>query len=782
MMKLKSFTQTRKLKKKLKNNEPKAQKKGKKSQDLQETDPLRATFAFQEIFPSGICQIDDITYSTTIELEDINYQLSSEDNQIEIFSQYCDFLNSLSSKTKLQLTVYKKKRPLADLQKVLYYQEKGDFLDDYRSEMNEVISRKLDEEKNGYRKCILFTFVQKHTKIEHAEKELEMVADRFAMFASRLGSKIKRIEKTELLTILSEILGTDDKREKQKVEDVLPEVIEIKENKNYLKVDTHYAKTIYLQEYPSELADTFLYELLEIPKELVITLHIDPLEQDEAFDLVKTKLAFMEQQKVDEQKKALQNGYDYEMLSYDLSYSLTEAKGLVDDLQNRGQKLYAMTSSIHFRAGTTEQLAEIQDEVNAVGRRFGFKIIELEFMQENGINATLPLGINSIPLDRTLSTASTAIFIPFTISDLIQENGKYYGVNAISKNILSLDRKLLKAPNGFVLGTPGSGKSFSVKREIVNVLLRDAEDEVIIIDPEREYSVIGQNFNGEIIKISSDSATTINPMDINENYGDDTDPVVLKSEFLISLFDLIIGGALGLSSAQKTLIDRVCRRTYEIMSGAMPTFVDFYNILKEQEEEEAKQLVMDLEIYIEGSLSVFSAKTNVDITKRLVIYDIKDLGKQLKTMGMLIVLDQVWNRITENRERGVRTWLYIDEMQLLFTNEYSENYFFELWSRARKWGAIPTGITQNVETLLLSDLARRMLSNSDFVMMLNQAKSDRTQLVRLFDISEEQEKYVVNSPEGYGLMVFGDTTLPFYDHFPKDTKLYKMMSTKPGET
>ena len=317
---------------------------------------------------------------------------------------------------------------------------------------------------------------------------------------------------------------------------------------------------------------------------------------------------------------------------------------------------------------------------------------------------------------------------------------------------------------------------------MVNQLLRDAEDEVIIIDPEREYSVIGQNFNGEIIKISSDSATTINPMDINENYGDDTDPVVLKSEFLISLFDLIIGGALGLSSAQKTLIDRVCRRTYEIMSGDMPTFVDFYNILKEQEEEEAKQLVMDLEIYIEGSLSVFSAKTNVDITKRLVIYDIKDLGKQLKTMGMLIVLDQVWNRITENRERGVRTWLYIDEMQLLFTNEYSENYFFELWSRARKWGAIPTGITQNVETLLLSDLARRMLSNSDFVMMLNQAKSDRTQLVRLFDISEEQEKYVVNSPEGYGLMVFGDTTLPFYDHFPKDTKLYKMMSTKPGET
>ncbi|MEY8445729.1 DUF87 domain-containing protein [Enterococcus ratti] len=768
--------------KKIKNEESKVNKKQRRQKkNPQDVDFLRDTFSFKTIFSDGICQIDDTTYSVTIELNDINYQLSSEDHQIEIFSQYCDFLNLLSSRTQLQLTVFKKKRPLSDLQAVLYYQEKNDFLDYYRAEMNDVISRKLDEEKNGYKKTILFTFVQQHQTVEFAKKELEMVIDRFTMFASRLGSQARRIEKKEMLSILSEILLTKSEKVEPELEDILPDVIELKQNKNYLKMDDHYAKTVYLQEYPAELSDTFLYELLEIPREVVVTLHMKPLDQDEAFDLVKTKLAFMEQQKVDEQKKALQNGYDFEMLSYDLTYSLTEAKELVDDLQNKGQKLFSMTGSIYFHAETVEKLAEVQGEISSIGRQFGFKIIELEFMQEEGLNVTLPLGINTLPLDRTLSTASTAIFIPFTISDLIQENGKYYGVNAISKNILSLDRKLLKAPNGFVLGTPGSGKSFSVKREIVNVLLRDAEDEVIIIDPEREYSVIGKNFNGEIIRISSDSSTTINPMDINENYGDDTDPVVLKSEFLISLFDLIIGGALGLSSTQKTLIDRVCRRTYETVGNKMPTFVDFYQILKEQEEEEAKQLVMDLEIYIEGSLSVFSSETNVDITKRLVIYDIKDLGKQLKTMGMLIVLDQVWNRITTNRERGVRTWLYIDEMQLLFTNEYSENYFFELWSRARKWGAIPTGITQNVETLLLSDLARRMLSNSDFVMMLNQAKSDRSQLVRLFDISEEQEKFVVNSPEGYGLMVFGDTTLPFYDHFPKDTKLYKMMSTKPGE-
>ncbi len=573
MMKLKGFTSVKKTDKSTMEDTKKKRKKPKK--DPKEMDLLRDTFLFQEIYPSGICRLDETTYSVTIELNDINYQLSSEDSQIEIFSQHRDFLNSLSSKTKLQLTVYKKKRPLVDLQSILYYQEKNDFLDSYRAEMNDIILRKLDEEKNGYKKTILFTFVQNHQKLEFAEKELDMVTDRFLMFANRLGSQAKRIPKKELLTILSEILVTKATAQPE-IEDILPEVIELKENKNYLKVDQHYAKTVYLQEYPAELSDTFIYELLEIPRELVITLHIDPLEQDEAFDLVKTKLAFMEQQKVDEQKKALQNGYDFEMLSYDLSYSLTEAKGLVDDLQNKGQKLYSMTSTVHFHADTVEKLTEIHDEVNSIGRQFGFKIIELEFMQEAGLNATLPLGINQIPLDRTMSTASTAIFIPFTISDLIQENGKYYGVNAISKNILSLDRKLLKAPNGFVLGTPGSGKSFSVKREIVNVLLRDADDEVIIIDPEREYSVIGQNFNGEIIKISSDSATTINPMDINENYGDDTDPVVLKSEFLISLFDLIIGGALGLSSTQKTLIDRVCRRTYEILGKSN---TDIYRLL-----------------------------------------------------------------------------------------------------------------------------------------------------------------------------------------------------------
>lgn len=760
----------------------KTQKKEKKKKDYS----VEGILGYEKMYDDGISYLGENKYSISVEISDINYQLSSEENQIDIFSRYCDFLNSLDERTSVQLTIHKVKRQANELESIVLYAHKDDSFNYYRDEMNQIVVEKIEEERNGYKKSIIFTFTQSHKDYEIAKKDLGSLIDRFDTYVQKIGSSYHILNGEERNKILATIFdkeyigNTLGNRSS-----ILPETIDFKKNKRYIQLDNTFSQSIYLEEYPAELSDIFLFELLETPKEMLVSFHILPMEQGDAFDLVRTKLAFMEQQKVDEQKKALKHGYDFDMLPYELSYSLTEAESLLDDLQNKGQKLFSVLGLIYIKAETQSLLEQTKEEILTVGRRYGFKFTVLDYMQELCLKAALPMGNNTVPIDRTLSTASAAIFLPFTVSELIQENGKYYGINSITKNIISIDRKQLKAPNGFVLGTPGSGKSFSVKREIVNVLLRDSQDEIIIIDPEREYTIIAENFKGEVIKISSDSKTHINPLDINDNYGDDVDPVVMKSEFLISLFDLIIGGTIGLTSTQKTLIDRVCRHLYERFTqdniARQPTLLDFYQLLKEQQEEEAKLLVMDLEIYIEGSLSVFANETNVDINKRLVVYDIKDLGKQLKTMGMLIVLDQVWNRITENRNKGVRTWLYIDEMQLLFTNDYSANYFFELWSRARKWGAIPTGITQNVETLLLSDLARRMLSNSDFVMMLNQAKSDRTQLVHLFDISEEQEKYMVNTNEGAGLMVFGDTTLPFYDKFPKTTQLYKMMSTKPGE-
>ncbi|MBF0015421.1 DUF87 domain-containing protein [Enterococcus casseliflavus] len=743
---------------------------------------LEDNLPYKNFTKDGICELHGDRYSISLIVKDIDYQLSSEDKKMDIYLDYCNFLNSVDHNFTVQLTIQKKKRSMQEFKESLFYTLKNDDYDLYRQEMNGILLDKLSEERNGFDKTIIFTFSKKESDITHARKELESLADRFKMFCRRIGTNAIILNSEERNKIIANVFK---KRTFEKDSIYYPEYLDFKVNSQWFDTEGVKCQSLYFQEYPSELADTFLSELLDVPAEFSFSFFMKPMSPPDAFDLVRTKLAFMEQQKVDEQKKAIKSGYDFEMLPYDLSHSLIEAKELLDDLQNKGQKLFEGTGSVIYSSETKEGLDKTRDELSSVARRYGFKISVIPYLQEQSLYNALPLGANSIPLSRTLTTASTAIFLPFSTPELIHQNGKYYGVNSVTKNILSLDRKELKAPNGFVLGTPGSGKSFSVKREIVNIMIQEETDEVIIIDPEREYIALGEKFSGEIVKISNESNTHINPMDINENYGDDVDPTILKSEFIISFCDLIIGGSMGLSSAQKTIIDRVCRRTYELYNlneeEASPTLLDFFKVLKEQPEEEAAQLVTDLELYIEGSLAVFSHATNVDLTNRLVIYDIKDLGRQLKTMGMLVVLDQVWNRITKNRISGVRTWIYIDEMQLLFSNEYSATYFFELWSRARKWGAIPTGITQNVETLLLSDMARRMLSNSDFVMMLNQAKTDRNQLVRLFDISEEQEKYMNLTEEGRGLLVFGDSTLPFYDHFPKESHLYKMMTTKPGE-
>lgn len=489
----------------------------------------------------------------------------------------------------------------------------------------------------------------------------------------------------------------------------------------------------------------------------------------------------MEQQKIDEQKKALRGGYDPQLIGMELRRSMSEAEDLLDQMQSDNEKLFSFTFLVMASNKDESLLDETVEQILAAGRKNNCAFSKLNYLQEEALNSILMWGYNYVPISRTLTTASTAVFIPFTAQELMQPKGKYYGLNAVTKNLVTLDRKTLKAPNGFILGTPGSGKSFATKKEMTAVLLSDPDAEVIVIDPEREYTPLAEALQGEVIHISAGSKAHVNPLEINNDYADDDDPVILKTDFVLSLCDMLVGGNMGLSPTQKTLIDRACRFAYKnYFEGQkeMPTLRDFSEILKQQPEEEAQQLAVELELYTEGSLSVFSHQTNVDTTKRFVVFDVKDLGKQLRSMGMLIILDQIWNRITSNRNAGRRTWVYIDEIQLLFSNEYAENYFFELWSRARKWGAIPTGITQNVSTLLSSLNAERMLSNSDFVLMLNQSQTDRQRLAELLHISNRQQKYITNAKEGAGLLYAGEAMIPLYDEFPKDTELYKVMSTK----
>lgn len=751
------------------------------------------TIRYKRMFEDGICEVVKGLYSKSIKFADINYQIARREEQVEVFSRYCEFLNYFDPSINLQITIHNRHIDKEDFKaQMLLETGKGiDNLDKYRKEYNTMLSEKALQGQNSILREKYLTFAVKANDYAAAIPALARLETDIMTNFKSLGCDIQFLSGMERLEFLHKMFNPGDPYTFQydylldssltTKDYVAPDSFDFTHKSHYQFGDS-YGQTLYLKDLPPDLSDKLISELSDIPCDMTITLHINSVEQEKAFALVKQKISFMEQQKIDEQKKALKSGYDVDMIPYELKYSLNEAEELLDDMQNKNQRMFKVTVLIHTSAPDLDQLQDNIYQITATARKNNCKIGNLDYLQEEAMNSTMPVGRNWIEIQRTLTTASTGIFVPFTTQELFQDGGMYYGLNALSRNLIFLNRKSLKNPNGFILGTPGSGKSFSAKREIANVLL-NTDDEVIIIDPEREYAPLAKGFGGEIIHISAGSKAHINPLDITMDYADDDNPLLLKSEFVLSLCELLVGGKNGLTAAQKTVIDRACKMTYQPYfanpeKNPVPTLKDFYAVLKDQPEKESIGIALSLELYIEGSLSVFANPTNIDVNNRLIVFDIRDLGKQLKTMGMLIVLDQIWNRITQNRALGKRTWIYIDEIYLLFQNEYSANYLFELYKRARKWGAIPTGITQNVEDLLVSDLARRMLSNTDFVMMLNQAASDRVELAALLNISNQQLSYVTNSQAGQGLLFAGSSIVPFIDKFPADTELYSMMTTK----
>lgn len=769
-----------------------------KKQQRKEAAPRTAqkTIKYKRMFEDGICEVEKGLYSKCIKFADINYQIARREEQVEIFSRYCEFLNYFDPSINLQITIHNRHIDIEDFraQMLLKTGSGIDDLDIYRKEYNAMLSEKALLGQNSIIREKYLTFAVKVNNYEAAIPALARLETDIMTNFKSLGCENQNLSGMQRLEFLHKMFNPNDPFKFQydylvdssltTKDYVAPDSFDFT-HKNHYQFGDSYGQTLYLKDLPPDLSDKLISELSDIPCDMTITLHINSVEQDKAFALVKQKISFMEQQKIDEQKKALKSGYDVDMIPYELKYSLIEAEELLDDMQNKNQRMFKVTVLINTSANDLDQLNDNVYQITAAARKNNCKIGNLDYLQEKAMNSIMPIGNNSIEIQRTLTTASTGIFVPFTTQELFQESGMYYGLNALSRNLIFFNRKTLKNPNGFILGTPGSGKSFSAKREIVNVLL-STDDEVLIIDPEREYASLAKGFGGEIIHISAGSKAHINPLDITMDYADDDNPLLLKSEFVLSLCDLLVGGKSGLTAAQKTVVDRACKMTYQPYFSnpdkfLIPTLKDFYKVLKEQPEKEAISIALSLELYIEGSLSVFANPTNIDTTNRLIVFDIRDLGKQLKTMGMLIVLDQIWNRITQNRALGKRTWIYIDEIYLLFQNEYSANYLFELYKRARKWGAIPTGITQNVEDLLVSDMARRMLSNTDFVMMLNQATSDRIELAALLNISNQQLSYVTNSQAGQGLLFAGNSIVPFIDKFPTDTELYSMMTTKVEE-
>lgn len=756
---------------------------------------VQNTIPYIQAFDDGILEIKKGFYSMAFKFIDINYQIARQDDQEDIFIKYCHFLNSFDSSVDFQIGINNRNINREDFEEKVLLKKKSDFLDEYRDEYNQMLKKQIVEGRNDILKEKYVTVTIQAPSIQEARSTLARLETEVHNNFRRLGSTCFTLSLEKRLETLHDFYNQgregsfiyeprEHKRKGILTKDlVAPDSFEFK--RDYMMMGNKYARAVFIRELPTFINDKFVSEITDFGFNMFFTMNINSVEPDRALKIIKRQISGMEANKIDYQKRSLKNGYLEAFIPHELQHSLEEAKELLDDVVNKNQKMFLVNMVIVHTADTKEDLDKDTDIINSAARKYLCQIGTLNYQQEDGLASVLPIGNNRLKVNRTLTTESTAIFVPFTSQELIQKNGMYYGLNAVSRNLILFDRKTLKNPNGFILGTPGSGKSFSAKREMINVLL-NTDDDVIIIDPEREYTRLVENFKGEVIHISAGSKNFINPLDMNVDYADDDAPLLLKSEFILSLCEVILGGKTGLTPKEKSIIDRCLRKTYgrylqDFDSEKIPTLREFYNVMKEQKEPEAEDIATALELYTMGNLSVFSNKTNIDINNRLICFDIKDLGKQLKTMGMLIVLDQIWNRITTNRNIGRRTWLYIDEIHLLFANEYSAQFLFELYKRARKWGAIPTGINQNVSELLKSELAKTMLSNSDFLLMLNQATSDRTELSHLLNISDTQLSYVTNSDPGQGLLFSGNSIIPFIDKFPTDTKLYKMMTTKVEE-
>ena len=753
---------------------------------------------FQRMFPDGICRVTDTYYTKTIQFQDINYQLSQNEDKTAIFDGWCDFLNYFDASVHFQLTFLNMAANKDTYGTQITIPLRGDEDDAIRTEYTQMLRDQLAKGNNGLIKTKYLTFGIEADGMKTAKPRLERIETDVLNNFKRLGVAAEPLNGTERLRLLHDMLRIDDPAPFRFSWDWLaPSGLSVKDfiapssfefaKGNYFGIGQKRGAVSFLQILAPELNDRMLADFLDMESSLIVTMHVQSVDQISAIKTIKRKITDLDRMRIEEQKKAVRSGYDMDIIPSDLATYGAEAKKLLQELQSRNERMFLLTFLVLNIADSVPKLRNNVFQASSIAQKYNCQLVRLDFRQEEGLMSSLPLGLNQVEIQRSLTTSAVAIFVPFTTQELYQNGSEalYCGLNALSNNLIMVDRKFLKNPNGLILGTPGSGKSFAAKREIANVFFV-TNDDIIICDPEAEYGPLVERLHGQVIKISPTSPHYINPMDLNLNYSDDENPLSLKSDFILSLCELIVGGKDGLQPVEKTIIDRCVRMVYrdylnDPKPENMPVLEDLYQELRRQEEKEAQYVATALEIYVTGSLNVFNHRTNVDIQNRIVAFDIKELGKQLKKIGMLVVQDQVWNRVTVNREAHKATRYYIDEFHLLLKEEQTAAYSVEIWKRFRKWGGVPTGITQNVKDLLASREVENIFENSDYIYMLNQASGDRQILAKQLNISPHQLSYVTHSGEGEGLLFYGNIILPFVDRFPKDTELYRVMTTKPNE-
>lgn len=754
---------------------------------------VQDTIPIKRIWEDGIFLTGRNKYSKTFIFTDINYIVASEEDKEEMFLDYMQMLNSFESETFIKFTILNSKIDNIEIENNIKIENEQDRLDRFRKEYNKIIEDSA-KSSNGIKQEKYITVTVTKKSLEEARTTIRRIAVELNKHFKKLNSSCTELDANERLKLLHNFYRQgeessfnfnmiDNMQKGHSFKDyICPDSMEFK--KNSFKIGEKFGRVLFLKEYASFVKDSMISELTDISKNLVLSIDILPVPTDEAIKEAENRLLGIETNIANHVRKQAENNNFLASIPYDLEQQQAEAKEFLNDLMTRDQRMFLAVITVVVTADTEKELENITEAMTTTARKNLCQLGMLSFQQLDGLNTALPIGNNKIDILRTLTTESLAVFLPFKVQEVQHTNGIYYGQNAISKNMILLDRKELLNGNSFILGVSGSGKSFTAKQEISSIMLKEKDADVIIIDPENEFAGLVSKFGGEVVEISSTSKNHINAMDMNRYYGDNSNPIILKSEFVLSLCEQLMGKAL--EPQQRSIIDRCTAQVYRDYQnrdyeGEPPTLKDFREELLKQNEKEAREVALAIELFSNGSLNTFAKQTNVNINNRLVCYNILELKKQLQPIAMLVILDSIFNRITANRQKGKTTYIYIDEIYLLFQYEYSANFLFTLWKRVRKYGANCTGITQNVEDLLRNELARTMLANSELIIMLNQASTDREELAKLLNISDAQLSFITNVEAGHGLIKIGNSLIPFVNKFPKNTELYKLMTTKLNE-